>query len=39
MKKGNVKQLITDNIVVVVLILLVVGFSIGNSTFLKTRNL
>jgi len=38
MKKGNVKQLITDNIVVVVLILLVVGFSIGNSTFLKTAN-
>lgn len=38
MKKGNVKQLITDNIVVVVLILLVIGFSIGNSTFLKTAN-
>lgn len=39
MKKGNVKQLITDNIVVVVLILLIVGFSIGNSTFLKTANI
>ncbi len=38
MKKGNVKQLITDNIVVVVLVLLVIGFSIGNSTFLKTAN-
>lgn len=38
MKKGNVKQLITDNIVVVVLIILVIGFSIGNSTFLKTAN-
>ena len=38
MKKDNVKQLITDNIVVVVLILLVIGFSIGNSTFLKTAN-
>ena len=38
MKQDNVKQLITDNIVVVVLILLVIGFSIGNSTFLKTAN-
>ena len=38
MIKDNVNQLITDNIVVVVLILLVIGFSIGNSTFLKTAN-
>lgn len=38
MKKENLKQLITDNIVVVVLILLVIGFSIGNSTFLKMAN-
>lgn len=38
MKKGNVKELITNNIVVVVLILLVIGFSIGNSTFLKMAN-
>lgn len=38
MKKGNMKQLITDNIVIVVLILLVIGFSIGNTTFLKTAN-
>lgn len=33
MKEKNIKQLITDNIVIVVLILLVVGFSIGNPTF------
>lgn len=39
MNKKNAKQLITDNIVVVVLILLVIGFSIGNSTFLKTANI
>lgn len=38
MKEKNIKQLITDNIVIVVLILLVVGFSIGNPTFLKTAN-
>lgn len=38
MKEKNIKQLITDNIVIVVLVLLVVGFSIGNSTFLKTAN-
>lgn len=38
MKKGNIKQLITDNIVIVVLIFLVIGFSIGNSTFLKPAN-
>ena len=38
MKKGNVKELITNNIVVVVLVLLVIGFSIGNSTFLKMAN-
>lgn len=38
MKKGNMKQLITDNIVIVVLILLVIGFSIGNRTFLKPAN-
>lgn len=36
--KTNFKQLITDNIVVVVLILLVIGFSIGNSSFLKMAN-
>ncbi len=34
----NVKHLITNNIVVIVLILLVAGFSIGNPTFLKTAN-
>ncbi len=39
MKKGNIKQLITDNIVIMVLILLVVGFSIGNATFLKPANI
>lgn len=39
MKKGNMKQLITDNIVIVVLILLVIGFSIGNETFLKPANI
>lgn len=39
MQKDNVKQLITNNIVVVVLILLVIGFSIGNSTFVKTANI
>lgn len=38
MKKGNIKQLATDNIVIMVLILLVVGFSIGNATFLKPAN-
>lgn len=38
MKKGNIKQLITDNIVIMVLILLVIGFSIGNATFLKPAN-
>ena len=38
MKKGNIKQLITDNIVIVVLILLIIGFSIGNPTFLKPAN-
>ena len=38
MKKGNAKELITNNIVVVVLVLLVIGFSIGNSTFLKMAN-
>lgn len=38
MKKGNVRKLITDNIVIVVLIFLVLGFSIGNSTFLKPAN-
>ncbi len=38
MKKGNMKQLITDNIVIVVLVLLVIGFSIGNETFLKPAN-
>ena len=38
MKEKNIKQLITDNIVIVVLVLLVIGFSIGNSTFLKTAN-
>ncbi len=36
---NNTKRLITDNIVVIVLILLVVGFSIGNATFLKVANL
>lgn len=39
MKKGNAKQIVTDNIVIVVLILLVVGFSIGNATFMKTANI
>lgn len=38
MKKGNIKQLITDNIVIMVLILLIIGFSIGNATFLKPAN-
>lgn len=38
MKKGNMKQLVTDNIVIVVLILLIIGFSIGNPTFLKPAN-
>lgn len=38
MEKNNVKKLLTDNIVVVVLVILVVGFSIGNSTFLKPAN-
>ena len=38
MKEKNIKQLITDNIVIVVLVLLVIGFSIGNTTFLKTAN-
>lgn len=38
MKKANIKQLATDNIVIMVLILLVVGFSIGNATFLKPAN-
>lgn len=38
MKKGNIKQLITDNIVIVVLFLLIIGFSIGNATFLKPAN-
>lgn len=39
MEKNNVKKLITDNIVVVVLVILVIGFSIGNSTFLKPANI
>ncbi|MCD7820004.1 MAG: ABC transporter permease [Lachnospiraceae bacterium] len=39
MKERNVKQLLTDNIVVLVLIILVIGFSIGNSTFIKTANI
>lgn len=39
MEKKNVKKLLTDNIVVVVLVLLVIGFSIGNSTFLKPANI
>lgn len=38
MEKNNVKKLLTDNIVVVVLVILVVAFSIGNSTFLKPAN-
>lgn len=38
MKEKNIKQFITDNIVIVVLVLLVIGFSIGNTTFLKTAN-
>lgn len=38
MEKRNVKQMITDNIVIIVLIILVVGFSIGNSSFLKMAN-
>ncbi len=36
---NKTKQLITNNIVVIVLILLVIGFSIGNPTFLKTANI
>lgn len=39
MKERNVKKLITDNIVIVVLVLLVIGFSIGNPVFLKTANI
>ena len=39
MEKKNVKQLITDNIVIVVLVLLVIGFSIGNSTFITPANI
>ena len=39
MEKRNMKQLITDNIVVIVLILLVIGFSIGNSTFITPANI
>lgn len=39
MKKENIKQLITDNIVIVVLLVLVIGFSIGNATFLKPANI
>jgi len=39
MKKGNVKRIVTDNIVIIVLILLVIGFSIGNVTFMKTANI
>jgi Ribose/xylose/arabinose/galactoside ABC-type transport systems, permease components len=39
MEKKNVKKLLTDNIVVVVLVILVVAFSIGNSTFLKPANI
>ena len=35
MKKDNVKQLITDNIVVVVLILLVIGFFYWKQYILK----
>ena len=38
-KNKDIKKLITENIVVLVLILLVIGFSIGNSTFLKMANL
>jgi ribose transport system permease protein len=39
MEKKSFKQLITDNIVIVVLILLVIGFSIGNHTFITTANI
>jgi len=39
MKKGNAKKIVTDNIVIIVLILLVIGFSIGNVTFMKTANI
>lgn len=39
MKKGNAKRIVTDNIVIIVLILLVIGFSIGNVTFMKTANI
>lgn len=38
MKERNFKQMITENIVIVVLVLLVIGFSIGNSVFLKPAN-
>lgn len=38
MEKNNIKKLLTDNIVVVVLVILAVAFSIGNSTFLKPAN-
>lgn len=43
MKKDNIKKFITDNleqnIVIMVLIILMVGFSIGNATFLKPANI
>lgn len=39
MEKNNIKKLLTDNIVVVVLVILAVAFSIGNSTFLKPANI
>lgn len=41
MEKSNVdiKKVINDNIVVLVLVLLVIIFSLGNSTFLKTANI
>ncbi len=40
MKEGKVdiRKLLTDNIVVLVLIILVIAFAIGNSTFLKAAN-
>ncbi len=40
MKEGKVdfRKLLTDNIVVLVLIILIIAFAIGNSTFLKAAN-
>ena len=38
MNNVNVKKLISDNVVVVVLVLLVIVFSIGSSTFLSSAN-